>query len=111
MGAVMKIKPKPRFHPNAPKKLKQLWKVFRAYNPIAKYLDVNVAYVYNALVKGYQPINQDVRIKFGLPRKPRKPRTIRVPDKPPLPTHLRWWRQKLTKDQRDLIIQSEYRSR
>src|SRR3990167_4988960 len=83
-------KPKPKFHPNAPMKLKRLWKIFSTYHAISKYLDVNISYIYNALIKGKLPTNQNVRIKFGLPRKPRKPRTAGTIKtvKTSLPNHL-----------------------
>ena len=57
----------PKFHPRAPIKLKRLWKQYLSYHRLAKYLDVNPAVVWNALKKGKEPVNLDVRIKFGLP--------------------------------------------
>ena len=109
----MKKKPKPKFHPRAPLRLKKLWKDYPAHYRIAKYLNVNPAEVWKALMKGKEPVNQDVRTKFGLPRKPRKPRAARAikADTPPLPDYLQWWRYELTKTERETIIHLQYINR
>jgi len=96
-------KPKPQFHPHAPRRLVKLWKDYPAHYRIAKYLNVNIAEVWKALVKGKEPVNQDVRVKFGLPRKPRKPRAVSVPKI--VPNHIRWWRRLDPTLRRDLIKQ------
>lgn len=107
---MLKKKAKPKFHPRAPIKLKRMWKEYPAYNRIAKYLDVNVNHVWKALKKGEHPINPNVRAKFGLPRKPRKPRTAHTskPATLPLPAHQKWWRG-LPKEMRDFLIRVSYK--
>lgn len=83
-------KEKPKFHPKAPRRLRQLWKTYPAHYRIAQYLNVNVGYVWKALMKGKEPVNESVRVKFGLPRKPRKPRTPKTPASP-IPAYAKWW--------------------
>ena len=102
-----KPKPKPKFHPRAPIRLKRLWKDYPAYYRIAKYLNVNPAEVWNALTKGKEPVNENVRVKFGLPRKPRKPRTPHAKEKTSLPAYIKWWRR-LSAEMRNVYIQETY---
>ncbi len=66
------MKKQPVFHPNAPKKLIKLWQKFPAYYRIAEHLQVNRGTVWLAMHEGREPINAETRVKFGLPRKPRK---------------------------------------
>jgi hypothetical protein len=82
----------PMFHPDAPRKLKRLWREYPAYYRIAQYLNVNSATVWFALRKGREPTNEDIREKFGLPRRPRKPREKKDHDPTPIPQYLKWWR-------------------
>jgi hypothetical protein len=82
-----KIKNMPIFHPNAPRKLVRLWRTRPAFHRIATHLLVNVDYVYQAMMKGKEPRNEIIRVKFGLSRKP-KPKTAGAK---PLPNYMRWW--------------------
>jgi hypothetical protein len=100
------MKQTPNFHPNAPKRLINLWKNYPAYYRIAKYLNVNPATVWKALRKGEEPINENVRQKFGLPRKPRKPHPVGA-TKPIIPQYLKWWRG-LDHEIRDMYIKETF---
>ena len=79
----------PTFHPNAPKRLIKLWKKYPAYNKLADHLEVNVFTVWQAMKKGKEPKNKDMRQRFGLPRKEFKKRTY---VKKPIPQYIKWWR-------------------
>ena len=97
-----KVKKKPKFSANAPRRLKHLWKIFPAFNQIARYLHVNPAYVYKAMILGKLPANENIRVKFGLPRRARIKHPIK-PVKQVPPEHVKWWRR-LDKLNRDEII-------
>ena len=99
------MKKQPVFHPNAPKKLIRLWQKFPAYYRIAEHLQVNRGTVWLAMHEGREPINAETRVKFGLPRKPRKqpsdqPRTYK-------PDYLKWW-NRLDKDIRNMYIKETF---
>lgn len=84
---------KPTFHPKAPRLLKRLWKEYPAYNQIAKHLKVNQGLVWKALTKGKEPMREDLRLAFGLSRKPRKKRQENGRKTPvPMPQYQKWWR-------------------
>jgi len=97
-----KVKKKPKFAPAAPIRLKRLWKTYPAFNQIARYLHVNPAYVYKAMILGKLPANENIRVKFGLPRRARIKHPIK-PVKQVPPEHVKWWRR-LDKLNRDEII-------
>lgn len=83
-------RPRPKFHPNAPRLLVSLWDEYPAYYRIARYLQINIKYVWEAMKKGQEPSNAEIRKLFGL-RAKRLPR--RGAPRKPLSQHAKWWRR------------------
>jgi hypothetical protein len=100
------MKPPPAFHPNAPKKLVKLWKKHPAYYRIAKHLQVNPATVWKAMRNGEEPKGEAIRVKFGLPRKPRKPKAEPKEIKT-IPQYRKWWNS-LDPEIREMYIRETY---
>lgn len=64
----------PQFHPNAPRRLIRAWLAAGSDRKLAKKLEVNQYYVSELLWRGYEPGNEEIRVKLFLPRHPRKKR-------------------------------------
>jgi hypothetical protein len=59
-----------RYHPQAPLRLKRMKRDGVTYRSIADRLKVNVRYVYNALVYGVKPENEDIARALGYEKFP-----------------------------------------
>jgi hypothetical protein len=83
-----------------------MWKQNPAYYRIAKILGVNPATVWRSLKLGEEPKQAEIRVKFGLPKRPRKPKAEPKETKE-IPNHRKWW-SGIDPEIRDLCIKEAY---
>ena len=77
------------------------------YRKLAKMRDVNIYWIVRLFTYGEEPNSKKTRLKLSLPGKKRKPWEPRKP-KLPLAVHVRWWREQLSKEERNEILKSQY---
>lgn len=86
-------------HPNAPERLKRLYRALRSMHKIAAQLGVNVSYVHDLLRHGIEPTNPRIRTKIFLDVHPLS--KMQLGDR--RSAHLRWF-MRMTPAQRNQWI-------
>lgn len=89
----------PPYLQSAPKRLQRAWKDHPSYQRLSRELDVNKSYLHDALARGIEPTNPEIRARMFYPEKAFK--DLPLGDK--RFRHIRWW-SRLTKEQRNSHI-------